>query len=175
MTDDSSPESSHTSSAGKPLISLSCTMTDLLSRALPPPSNWQDFERLCYALYSRIWRTNDAQMNGRIGQPQCGVDIYGRDRVENKFVGVQCKGKDQSYNGSLTSKELLAEIDKAKKFQPLLEVFIVATTAPNDSQIQQLARELTEAHLKEGLFEVRVEGWTTISQKLSDYADIVEK
>jgi hypothetical protein len=56
-------------------------MTNLLSRAFPPPANWQDFERLCFDIYSRLWKTNDAQMHGRVGQPQAGVDVYGTDRT----------------------------------------------------------------------------------------------
>jgi len=91
-------------------------MTNLLSRSFPPLSNWQDFERLCFDLYSRVWQTNDAQMHGRVGQPQSGVDIYGNDRVERKYVGVQCKGKDQGYNNPLTAAELREEVEKAKSF-----------------------------------------------------------
>jgi tetratricopeptide (TPR) repeat protein len=150
-------------------------MTNILSRALPPPSNWQDFERLCFDVFSRIWKTNDAEMHGRIGQPQAGVDVYGTDRVERCFVGVQCKGKDQSYGNPLTARELREEVKKAKSFDPPLGVFILATTAPNDATIQKLARELTHKHTRQGLFEVRVVGWTTLRQQVTDYPDIVKK
>jgi hypothetical protein len=112
-------------------------MTDITNRVLPPPKNWQDFEHMCFDLYSRLWKTNDAEMHGRRGQPQAGVDVYGTDRVEGgRFVGVQCKGKDQDYGGELTEKELRAEIEKAEIFVPPLDVFVVATTAPNDEKIQ---------------------------------------
>jgi hypothetical protein len=110
-------------------------MTDITNRALPEPKNWQDFERLCFDLYRHIWKTTDADMNGRQGQPQAGVDVYGTDRVEDKLVGVQCKGKDQGYGNKLIEKELREEIEKAKIFIPALDVFIVATTAPNDVHI----------------------------------------
>ena len=150
-------------------------MTNLLSRALPPPTNWQDFERLCFDVFSRLWQTNDAQLHGRTGQPQAGVDVYGHDRVEKVFAGVQCKGKDQSYENSLTAAELRGEVEKAKSFHPIPDVFILATSAPNDEAIQEVARELTEAHKKIGLFEVRVEGWTTFKQRLSNYPDVVAK
>ena len=55
----------------------------------------------------------NAQMHGRVGQPQAGVDIYGHDRVEGVFVGVQCKGKDQGYDNPLTAAELRDEVKKA--------------------------------------------------------------
>lgn len=150
-------------------------MTNLLSRAFPPPSNWQDFERLCFDVFSRIWKTNDAQLHGRTGQPQFGVDVYGTDRVEQTFVGVQCKGKDQGYENPLTKSELQEEVEKAKNFRPKLGVFVVATSAPNDEAVQAVARELTQKHKLENLFEVRVEGWTTLRQRVSDYPEIVQK
>ncbi len=150
-------------------------MTNVLSRAFPPPSNWQDFERLCFDVFSRIWKTNDAELHGRVGQPQSGVDVYGTDRVEGCFVGVQCKGKDQSFTNALTAAELRSEVTKAKSFKPPIDVFILATTAPNHAPLQQLARQLTQIHKRHGRFEVRVVGWTTLHQWVTDYPEIVRK
>src|SRR5260370_35656117 len=112
-------------------------MTDITNRVLPEPKNWQDFERLCFDLYSRLWKTNDAEMHGRQGQPQAGVDVYGTDRLEGRFAGVQCKGKDQGYGDKLTEAELRAEIEKAKTFDPPLEGFVFSKPAPKDATIQR--------------------------------------
>lgn len=150
-------------------------MTTVQSRALPPPSNWQDFERLCFDLYSRFWKTSDAAFNGRSGQPQAGVDVYGTDRTEDRFTGVQCKGRDGDYGRPLTKADLLAEVEKAKTFEPALEVFIVATTAPDDVALLKIARQISKAHREVGLFEVRVQGWATLKQVLTDHLDVVEK
>ena len=150
-------------------------MTDITNRVLPPPKNWQDFERLCYDLFRHMWKTNDAEMHGRQGQPQAGVDVYGTDLVEKRFVGVQCKGKDQGYGGALTEQELNAEIEKAKTFEPALAVFIVATTAPNDVAIQRVARTITQVHEQQGLFEVRVQGWETLQQRITDHPEVLSK
>ena len=54
---------------------------------LPPPANWQDFEDLCHRLWSSIWGTNP-QKNGRQGQPQCGVDIYGMPPYKSQYTGI---------------------------------------------------------------------------------------
>ena len=150
-------------------------MTSVLSRAFPPPNNWQDFESLCFDLYARLWKTNDVDMHGRRGQPQGGVDVYGTDRVEQKFVGVQCKGKEEGYGAKLTKAELKVEVAKAKTFVPPIDVFIVATTAMNDTAIQQLAREISKEHAKQGLFEVRVQGWLTLKQRITDYPELLNK
>ena len=47
---------------------------------------------MCFHLYSRLWRTNGAEMHGRRGQPQAGVDVFRTDNYEGgRFTGVQCK------------------------------------------------------------------------------------
>ena len=122
-----------------------------------------------------MWKTNDAEMHGRTGQPQAGVDVYGADRVEGQFVGVQCKGKDQSYGNPLTAAELRKEVTKAQSFDPPLDLFVLATTAPNDATIQKLGRQLTQKHKRSRLFEVRVVGWSSLRQRVTDYPDIVKK
>jgi hypothetical protein len=150
-------------------------MTDITNRVLPEPKNWQDFERLCFDLFRGMWKTNDAQMNGRQGQPQVGVDIFGTDRVERKFAGVQCKLKDQGYRDKLTERELRDEINKAQTFIPKLEVFVVATTAPDDVHIQQIARTISAEHAKLGLFEIRVQGWGTLQNYITDDPKLLSK
>jgi hypothetical protein len=122
-----------------------------------------------------MWKTNDAEMHGRQGQSQSGVDIYGTDRVEKRFVGVQCKGKDRGYGGTLEERELRAEVEKAETFDPPLAVFIVATTAPNDVAIQRVARTITQNHQQQGLFEVRVQGWETLQRRITDYPEVLSK
>jgi cellulose synthase operon protein C len=150
-------------------------MTDITNRSIPEPKNWQDFERLCFDLYRSMWKTNDAQMHGRQGQEQAGVDIYGTDRVEGRFVGVQCKGKDQGYGRKLTEVELRHEIEKAKAFDPPIDLFIVATTAPNDERIQKYARAISRDHAKGGLFEVRVDGWGNLQNYITDNQEVFAK
>jgi len=151
------------------------SMSDVLSRALPAPKRWQELESLAFDVYGRLWQTTDAELHGRTGQPQAGVDVYGTNRVEKLFTGVQCKGKDADYGGGLTEAELRDEIAKALTFQPPLQVYIVLTTAPNDAAIQKVAREITGEHAKKGLFEVRVTGWDTFRHRVADYPDLLLK
>jgi cellulose synthase operon protein C len=147
----------------------------VISRELPAPKNWQEFENLAFDVYRRMWKTNDAEMHGRQGQPQAGVDVYGTDRVEQRFTGVQCKGKDGDLNSAVTEAELRGEVAKARTFQPPLEVFVLVTTAPNDHAIQSVARQITGEHAQSGLFEVRVTGWTTFRSYVADYSDVLLK
>ena len=110
--------------------------------------------------------------NGRSGQPQCGVDIYGyRDGDVRRLVGVQCKKK---LDARVTETELRAEVKKAKKFKPKLAEFILATTAPRDQAIQQVARTITkELASSSHRMTVVVWGWEDIEENAAQYDDAI--
>src|ERR1039457_5367904 len=118
---------------------------------IPPPKYWQQFEDLCLDIFRNIWSDPTAQKNGRQGQPQHGTDICGKAGSHGRALhGVQCKGKDAAYGGLVTEGELRDEIEKAKSFTPRLSHWILATTAPKNAAIEQLAREVTEEHRTRG-------------------------
>jgi len=150
-------------------------MPTFTNMQIPPPKNWEDFEDICRDIWEKIWRDPNTQKNGRKGQPQHGVDIFGRPNQSNNWVGVQCKGKDNYTQQKLTLKELRVEIEKAKKFEPKLSEFIIATTAPRDATIQKEARKITDEHFKKGLFSVNIWSWEDIQNKLVEYEDIFRK
>ena len=101
------------------------------------------------------------------------MDVYGTDRPNGKFVGVQGKGKNKGYGGALKEKELRDEVAKARTFTPKLDRFILVTTAPGDVVIQKVAREINESHKKEGLFEVDVFAWDEIKHVLQHHPAII--
>ncbi len=150
-------------------------MLDYTNTQQKPPTNWQDFQLLCTDLWRQIWNDPGTQPNGRSGQPQHGVDICGRPNRGSSWEGIQCKGKDTRYGKTVTNKELWEEVKKAKAFSPRIDNYILATTAPDDGKIQQIAREITADHLKQGLFSVEVWGWDSIHQRLTDYPQVYEK
>jgi hypothetical protein len=142
---------------------------------IPPPANWQDFEILCCDLWRAIWKDPNTQRNGRQGQPQHGVDIYGRPNQQDFWAGVQCKGRANYTNKFLSKETVLTEIEKAEYFEPKLSQYIIATTGPKDVKIEELARKITEEHLKQELFSVHILGWNDIVARLADFPGLVEK
>jgi len=142
---------------------------------IPPPKNWQDFETLCCDLWRRIWKDPNTQKHGRKGQRQHGVDIYGKPDERDSRAGVQCKGKDNFADRSLTEKEVKAEVGKAKSFEPKLAEFIIATTGKRDAKIQELARKITDRHRKDHLFSVHIWAWEDILGGLADFPELIEK
>jgi predicted Zn-dependent protease len=150
-------------------------MPNLNRFQIPPPRSWDEFEDLCLDLWSRLWADTNAQKNGRKGQAQHGVDVFGDDSSKSVPVGVQCKGKDTYTNAQVTQKELDAEILKAESFKPGIKHFILATTAPQDEAIQEYARLTSQERKSKGKFTLTVASWEWILSKLGDYPELIEK
>ena len=129
-----------------------------------PPNDATAFESLCLDLWKDIWQDSNAQKNGRRGQRQDGVDIFGHEN--GSAVGAQCKQKDGRLWAKVSPDELTAEVVAARRFKPKLVRFILATTATRDTIVQQRANLLTEEHKKAGLFTVAIWAWEDIWHEL---------
>ncbi|MFH0982660.1 MAG: tetratricopeptide repeat protein, partial [Planctomycetota bacterium] len=139
---------------------------------VPPPKDWQDFERHLCELLEAHWHSR-ATMHGRTGQPQRGVDIYGQPNDGEDYHGVQCKLHDGNLNAAATEAELKAEIGKAGKFEPRIAHFILATTGPRDAKIQAVVRRLNQRKRKP--FTVDVMFWDDILTLYGQHHDIFER
>lgn len=148
------------------------SMPTLKSSRFPPPRSWEEFEILCADLFRHVWKDPGTQRNGRIGQPQHGVDLFGRPDGGPHYAGAQARNRTYP-PAAVTVVELRAEVEKAKKFVPALKSFVLATTAPNDATIQEEARRLTEANEAQGLFSVEVWGWDEIESRMAECPDVV--
>ena len=138
-----------------------------------PPNDPSAFESLCLDLWREIWHDPGAQKNGRSGQPQAGVDVFGQP--QGKWAGVQSKQKDGLLRSKVTIKELEAQVEAAKEFKPPLANFILATTGPRDAKVQERARKLTEEHKQRGLFSVEVWSWEDIWDELYRRKDLLTR
>jgi hypothetical protein len=138
------------------------------AKTLRRPQNWQDFESLCKKLWGEIWRCPEIKKNGRLGQVQNGVDVYGIPKGETKYYGVQCKGKNEYSDKQFTEQELVAEIENAKRFTPPLKKLYFATTALKDAQIEAFVRQKNVEHLSTGLFEVHLFCWEDVVELIDE-------
>ncbi len=138
-----------------------------------PPNDSKAFESLCLDLWREIWLDSNAQKNGRSGQSQAGVDVFGQ--YDGKWAGVQCKPKDGLLWSNLTNAELEKEVETAKKFAPRLSSFILATTGPRDATVQKRARELDDEHKIQNRFGVSVWSWDDIWLQLSGRQDLLKR
>ena len=141
----------------------------IASTQIKKPEHWQDFEKLCKKLWGEIWDCpNTIKRNGRSGQKQNGVDVYGIPKGETQYYGIQCKGKDEYTNSTLTYKEIDEEIQKAESFKPKLKCFIFATTANKDTDIEEYIRNKDIEYRTKGLFEVHLACWEDIVDLLEE-------
>lgn len=144
------------------------------AKQIAPPKEWGTFEDLCHALFKRLWQDPLAQKNGRRGQAQHGVDVFGSPNGDHhSYWGVQCKGKDSNYGSRAEWSEVVAEIAKAEKFSPKLDKWIFATTAPADAPLQKAAREISVTRGAEGLFSVDVMGWEEIQALMAGAPEVI--
>jgi hypothetical protein len=139
---------------------------------ISPPANWQDFERLTLDIAKALWRDDYAQRNGRQGQAQAGVDVFGYNYSSREHVGIQCKKKMSSAAPSkrLTTGDIDTEIAAARLFSPSLDRFIIATTGPRDAELQKYVRELHQSTLP---FKVSLMFWDDFQEHLNNDAALM--
>lgn len=132
-------------------------MPTVQSMQLPLPQHWQEFETLVRDAQAVKWGSPTLEKNGRPGQEQHGVDIYGPDYL-GRPVGIQCK----RYKGPLKLDVVLEEISNAEAFKGLITTLYVATTADHDSKLQEQVRIRSEQRAKAGKFAVGIIFWDEI-------------
>ncbi|MDD5036527.1 MAG: hypothetical protein PHE55_17420 [Methylococcaceae bacterium] len=144
------------------------------AKQIAPPKEWGTFEDLCHALFKCVWQDPLAQKNGRRGQAQHGVDVFGSPNADRRsYWGVQCKGKESNYSSKAEWSEVLAEVAKAERFSPKLDKWIFATTAPADAKLQKTARELSVERRAKGLFSVDVLAWEEIQALMVSEPEVI--
>ena len=132
------------------------------STRIPKPKDWQELERQIEILAQCILEDPSAKGNGRQGQRQNGVDVFGW-RPGKIAVGFQCK---EHFEKPVTENELRDEVKKAEKFRPKLKEFILVTTADRDAKIQEVARLMTE---ERDDFSVDVWSWEDIEGHVAQH------
>lgn len=141
---------------------------------LPPPTDWQKFERWMADLFQAEWKS-PATLHGRTGQPQHGVDVFGRPNGGDDVHGVQCKRKEMFADDTITVEELVEEVEKAKSFEPALSHFILAVAGRRDGKVQRAAEKLTLENRAVGGFSVQVMFWEDVQRLYDRHRDVIEE
>ncbi len=146
-------------------------MSQLSATQIPKPGDPQAFERACVVLWRCLLNDPNVQRNGRSGQRQAGVDIFGiRNNDPRHLIGVQCKLKGAGQK--LHEREVRNEFREASAFRPALREFVIATTAPDNAEMQRLARELAvEAHDGGWNVSFQIWGWNTLEERISEHLE----
>jgi tetratricopeptide (TPR) repeat protein len=150
-------------------------MSQIAATQVSKPRDEQAFERACLILFRELLGDPNVKTNGRRGQRQNGVDIFGfRNQDAAHPVGIQCKLKAEG--NELNEKEVREEVAKALTFVPALREFVIVTTAPDDNQIDRVARELTVEKAKSGHGQIAISvwGWNTLEQRISEHGPAMQ-
>ncbi|ACM39270.1 conserved hypothetical protein (plasmid) [Allorhizobium ampelinum S4] len=134
------------------------------------------FQDFCLRLIRHYWQDDYAEAFGRSGQNQRGVDIVGRDnRNGYSHAGMQCKASETDGPRQLGIVELAAEVEKAKKYRPHLDILIVAYAGERDVALQQRAQEISADHARNGMFRVVVWSWPDMVSRAQNYPDVARE
>lgn len=142
-------------------------MPTISSSVVPPPKSWDEFEDITLAAAKLRWNSTDFQRNGRSGQKQDGVDVFGHDD-DDRHIGVQCKNTVDGITLAIVEKEIAL----AESFEPPLDRLYVATTAKRDAPLQKDVRKLSAERKKASSFRVDILFWDDICQDLAKNDDI---
>lgn len=121
------------------------------------PKDWQVFESITLDAMRLMWDSPSLQKNGREGQKQNGVDIYGPDHL-GRPTGIQCKKSTVTLNLEIIEKE----IEKAEKFDAELNALYLATTCDTDIKLQKSIRKISEERTRTKKFAVGILFWDEI-------------
>lgn len=143
------------------------TYSELQHPRLKGEKAFQDF---CLKLLQYEWNDHYARLHGRSGQKQHGADITGRDKRNGYDVAAcQCKGSEKNEPRQISEQELEDEVEKAKKFDPRLDILIVAYAGERDEKLQRKAIALDLKNKAEELFKVELWSWDDIVERAESY------
>jgi len=117
------------------------------------------------AVYKRVWKNDDLQEFGTIGQRQHGVDVFGHIEETRALGGLQCKCVEK-----FKPSELELEYRDALNFEPKLAKYLVVTTTKKDTALQLKSAELTMTY---GL-RCAVVFWEDFATQLSRHRDLLK-
>ena len=134
----------------------------------PRPKSEDEWEDMVLDAMRLVWKDPNAQRNGRRGQRQHGIDIFGI--ADGQQVGAQAKNMDR-----LSETAAKYEIEEAEYFQPKIQAFYFAVAGPRDAAFQQFVRLLSANRTSRAAFPVHVLFFDDICQELAKQPDLVAK
>jgi hypothetical protein len=129
------------------------------SNVIGVPESSDAFEERCAVLFRNI--VNDPHLKGvaTSGANQQGIDLIGmRESNAHQPVSVQCKLKKR--HDRLSVMEAKSDIDRALRIKPPLTEIYVATTAPDDIELDRLAISTAQEQANLGrAVRIAIWGW----------------
>jgi len=118
----------------------------------PLPKSEDEFEDMVLDAVRVRWRDPDARRNGRRGQRQDGVDVFGsaQDATDARQV-AQCKN-----TLAPTLAKLQADLVRTAGFKSPIKKFYFAVAAPRDARLEEDVRMLSAQRVLQKQFPVEI-------------------
>jgi hypothetical protein len=145
-------------------------MTSSTANDFSRPSNWQDFERLCIALFSAVHGTRLRRW-GSAGQRKDGVDAWAK-RADGRVVALRIEGRTERYGQPLAPADIDAALSEAAGFPHPVDTLLVLSAGPDVTGVQAHAAALTARRQAEGRSAVVAWGWPAISAQVGQQAAV---
>jgi hypothetical protein len=114
------------------------------------------------------WKDPHAQRNGRRGQRQEGVDIFGTSH--DRSVGAQAKNMN-----AIDEAVLRKEVAKAETFVPALDRYFVVVAGARDAGLQEKVRVLSAERRRLGRFTVQLMCFDDVCHEIATDTALVRK
>ena len=135
------------------------------------PKKPEDFEILCLELLKVHWQCPELDLYALRGQTQNGVDILDLNG-EEQLRAAQCKLREEG--ARINPTEVENEIEKARKFEPPLDRYVIMTTAKVGKEVQDFLLKTNREHREKNLFKIEIFGWSRIEQLLDKHTDVCD-
>ncbi len=137
-------------------------------------SNSDEFESMIRDICAFEWQDPYTEKNGRSGQKQFGVDIYGRPiGADGKYRAAQCKLR--TTDKQLSQQEIEVEVKEARKFPHDLDTLIIVTDLPRDTHTQITVNQISQAEIRLNGRRVVIWFWDDVIERLAAYPRLIVK
>ena len=129
------------------------------------PESDETFDEMVRDACAIEWGDPETQLNGRSGQSQNGVDVFGYPygpggRCRAAQSKLRAKGK------SLTKTEIDEEVEKARSSPLKPEQLIIATSTGRDANLQAHVDQISHAQTQSKSFSVKIWFWEDLLDRL---------
>lgn len=147
-------------------------MPTRLDTNFPSLKDDDEFESLIRDICALEWGDSSTEKFGRKGQKQFGVDVYGRPvDLGGKYYATQCKLRTKK--NRLTETEIECEVNEAKNFPHPLEMLILVTDSPRDTETQIIVDQINERQVANHSFKVAIWFWDAITERLASHPRLI--
>lgn len=138
----------------------------------PRPGNEDEWENMVLDAMRLRWGDPDVRRNGRRGQRQDGVDLFGSPESPSSDARLvaQCKHTEEP-----SLKELKADLRKTDGFKSPIRKFYFAVSAKRDARLEEDVRKLSTQRQKEGRFPIEVLFYPDVCYDLAGSQELVDK